>query len=73
MHEEKTTNILAAYKRALNLAAMQKLLEKRLTKAVAIQAKHYNTKHKPYKYNVGNFVYLNNQNIKSTRPSKKLN
>ena len=61
-----------ARKRAFNLAAMQKLLEKRLTKVVAAQAKYYNLKYKPRKYNVKNFVYLNSQNIESTRPSKKL-
>ena len=38
-----------------------------------MQAKHYNSKHKPRKYNIGDFVYLNSQNIKSTRLSKKLN
>ena len=72
VREEKTTDIPAARKRALNLAAMRKLLEKRLTKAVAAQAKHYNSKHKPRKYNVGDLVYLNSRNIESTRPSKKL-
>ena len=51
---------------------MQKLLEKRLTKVVVTQAMHYNSKHKPRKYNVGDFVYFNSQNIESTRPSKKL-
>ena len=72
MREEKTTDIPAARKQVLNLAAMQKLLEKCLTKAVAVQAKYYNLKHKPRKYNIGDLVYFNSQNIKSTRPSKKL-
>ena len=52
--------------------AMKKLLEKHLTKAVAAQAKHYNSKHKLRKYNVGDLVYLNSQNIESTCLSKKL-
>ena len=70
--KEKTTNIPAVRKRALNLAAMQKLLDKHFTKVVAVQAKHYNSKHKPRKYNIGDFVYLNSQNIESTCSSKKL-
>ena len=70
--EEKTINISAACKQAFNLAAIQKLLVKHLIKTVALQAKHYNSKHKPHKYNIGDFVYFNSQNIKSTHPSKKL-
>ena len=73
MRKEKTIDIPATRKQALNLAAMQKLLKKRLTKAVAAQAKHYNLKHKLRKYNIGDLVYLYSQNIKSTRPFKKLN
>ena len=72
VRKKKTTDIPAACKRAFNLAAMQKLLEKRLTKVVAAQVKHYNSKHKLRKYNIGDFVYLNNQNIESTRTFKKL-
>ena len=60
VRKEKTTDILAARKQAFNLAAMRKLLETYITKAVAAQAKHYNSKHKPRKYNVGDLVYLNN-------------
>ena len=73
VRKEKTTNIPAARKQTLNLVAMQKLLEKHLTKAVAAQAKHYNLKHKLRKYNIGDFVYLNSRNIKSIHPFKKLN
>ena len=61
MCKEKITDISTAYKWALNLAAIQKLLEKCLTKVVAAQVKHYNLKHKPRKYNVGDFVYFNSQ------------
>ena len=52
---------------------MRKLLKKHLTKAVTAQARHYNSKHKPRKYNIRNLVYLNSQNIQSTCLSKKLN
>ena len=34
--------------------------------------KYYNAKYKPQSYKVGNMVYLNSKNIKSMRPSKKL-
>ena len=54
------------------MAAMQKFLKKPFMKVVAAQAKHYNLKYKSRKYNVGDLVYLNSQNIKSTCPSKKL-
>ena len=72
VRKKKTTNIPAACKRAFNLAAMQKLLKKHLTKTVTLQAKHYNLKHKPRKYNIGALFYFNSQNIKSTCPFKKL-
>ena len=55
-----------------NLAAIQKLLEKHLTKMMAAQVKHYNLKRKLRNYNVGDFVYHNSQNIESTCPFKKL-
>ena len=72
VRKEKITDIPAAHKRVLNLAAMQKLLKKCFTKAVAVQAKHYNLKHKLRKNNIRDFVYLNSWNIKSTRLFKKL-
>ena len=39
---------------------------------MALQAKHYNSKHKSYKYNVRNLIYYNSQNIELIRSSKKL-
>ena len=39
---------------------------------MAAQAKYYNLKHKPRKYNIRDFVYLNSQNIESTCLFKKL-
>ena len=70
--KKKTTDIPAARNWALNLVAMWKLLEKYLTKTVVLQVKHCNLKHKPHKYNIKDFVYLNSSNIKSTCLSKKL-
>ena len=52
--------------------AIRRHLEERLAKAVAFQAKYYNSKHVARKYNVGNLIYLNSKNIDSIRPTKKL-
>lgn len=60
MRKKKEVNISAAYTQAFNLTTMQKLFEKCFSKAVAAQAKYYNSKHKPRKYNVKNLIYLNN-------------
>ena len=65
-------NVLAAWKHAVNLLVMQKVLNKRLEKAVAAQAKYYNFKHLTCQYNVGNLVYFNSKNIDSTCLTKKL-
>ena len=54
------------------MAAMHRRLEKRLAKAVAFQAKYYNSKHIAREYNVGDLIYLNSKNIDSTRLTKKL-
>ena len=54
------------------MLAMQKLLEHRLTKAIALQAKYYNSKHLVCEYDKGSLIYLKNRNIDSTRPTKKL-
>ena len=54
------------------MAVMCKRLEGRLAKAVAFQAKYYNSKHVAREYNVGDSVYLNSKNIDSTRPTQKL-
>ena len=37
-----------------------------------MQAKYYNSKHQPCKYNIRDFVYFNSWNIESTRLFKKL-
>ena len=51
---------------------MKQKLEVQVKKVVEMQAKYYNVKHQQRKYNVGNKVFLDSQNIKSTWPSKKL-
>ena len=43
-----------------------------ITHAQELQAKYYNRKHKPKVYEVGDAVLLNARNIKTKRPSKKL-
>ena len=70
--EETKYQSACCTERAVNLLAMQQNLEKRLAKAVALQAKYYDLKHFPRTFAVGDFVYLNSKNIDSTRPSKKL-
>ena len=70
--KKRDSDVPAARERAANMVAMQKLMEKHLAKAVAAQAKSYNSKHLPRQYNVGDYVYLNSKNIDLTRPSKKL-
>ena len=72
MHEKKFINISAACKQTLNLIAMQKLLKKCLTKAVILQAKHYNSKYQPCKSNIKDFLYFNSQNIELICLFKKL-
>ena len=72
MQKEQDVEVPAARERAVNLLAMQQNLEKRLAKAVALQAKYYNSKHFPRTFAVGDFVYLNSKNIDLTRLSKKL-
>ena len=72
IRNDKDTEVPEARKRAIDLAAMRGKLEARVKKAVEQQAKYYNAKHKPQSYKVGDMVYLNSKNIKSTRPSKKL-
>ena len=49
-----------------------KKLKARWQVSVDVQARHYNKKHKPMIYKIGNKVYLNSKNIELTRPAKKL-
>ena len=70
--KKQDLNVFTAHKQAVDLMAIYKFVEKQLAKTAATQAKHYNTKHFLRVYNVGEFVYLNSKNIKSTQPTKKL-
>ena len=75
IRDNKDTEVPAARTRAIGLAAMRGKLEAHVRKAVEAQARYYNTKlpsasRKSFK--VGDMVYLNSKNIKSTRPSKEL-
>ena len=70
--KKRDLDVPAACNQAINLEAMQKIVEKQLAKAVASQAKFYNSIHLSCLYNIGAFVYLNSKNINLTRPTKKL-
>ena len=54
------------------MAAIRRCLEKQLAKAIASQAKYYNSKQVAREYNIDNLVYLNSRNIDSTYLTKKL-
>ena len=63
----------AARVRAEEAMVLRDTLTKHLEEARQNQAKYYNEKHLPISYRVGDKVMLNAKNIKTTRPSKKLN
>ena len=73
VQKKQDVEVLVARKRAVNLLAMQQNLEKRLAKAVALQAKYYDLKYLLRTFAVRDFLYLNSKNIDLTRLSKKLN
>ena len=71
----------AADQRGTNPAADQRLerlrevrsqLEERLRDATTAQAKYHNRKHKPQTYAIGDKVLLAMKNLRTVRPSKKL-
>ena len=64
--KKRDLDVPAARKQAANMVAMRKLMKKHLSKGIAAQAKSYNSKHLPQKYNVGDYVYLNSKNIDLT-------
>ena len=69
---EKGSEVPASRVLATEIIDKRKHLEKLLQTASSTQAKYYDQKHIPKTYNVGDKVLLNAKNIKSTRPSKKL-
>ncbi len=62
----------AARDRAEALADMRKSLATRLQEAAKTQARYADRKTQPRSYRVGDKVYLSGRNIKTTRPSGKL-
>lgn len=72
MAKKRKLNVFAAWTYAIDMLAMQKILEKWLAKVVASQAKYYNSKHLQCMYEVGSLFYLNSNNIDLTHPTKKL-
>ena len=72
IQDNKDIKVPLVWKQALNVTVMKQKLEIWVKKAIEAQAKYYNTKHKQQKYNVGDMVFFNSQNIKSTWSFKKL-
>jgi transposase InsO family protein len=62
----------SAKERIEALLEERSLLEERWQQAVEYQAKAYNAKHIPKHYAMGDYVLLSAKNIKTNRPSKKL-
>jgi transposase InsO family protein len=63
---------VAAEERVQELKKVRNYLEDALRHAIETQAKHYDKKHQPRKYVVGDLVMLSKKNLKSWRPSTKL-
>ena len=57
---------------AEEVARIHKLLEIKWQTTFAYASKHYNKKHTPRTFSVGDKVWLNDKNIKTVQPSKKL-
>jgi hypothetical protein len=70
--EREGAEVPAARNRTLDLTRFRDILSQRLEEARQTQAKYYDQKHIPHTYKVGDKVLLNAKNIKTTRPSKKL-
>jgi len=62
----------AAKDRVKEIDNMREALAQRWQGVVEAQAKHYNQKHKPQHFNVGDLVVLSAKNLRQKRPSKKL-
>ena len=62
----------AAKVRTEEVARMHKLLEAKWQTTFAYTSKHYDKKHTPWTFSVGDKVWLNGKNIKTVWPSKKL-
>ena len=66
------TDIPAARVRAEGLTERRRMLEARWKFIMEKQAKNYDKKHVPHIFNKGEKVWLNGKNIRTIRPSKKL-
>ena len=69
---EAPINTPAATERVLALQALRKELESNLRKARTQQAQYYDAKRKPRTYKKGDLVWVNAKNIRTLRPSRKL-
>jgi hypothetical protein len=65
-------DVPAARERATRIQNIRIEMEKQLTQAIQTQATYYDKKRKPRTYAVGDMVWLAAKNIKTTRPSRKL-
>ena len=64
--------VLAARAHAEEVARIRKLLEAKWQTTLAYALKHYDKKHTPWTFSVGDKIWLNDKNIKTVQPSKKL-
>ena len=69
---DRVPNVPAARERAQLLVHMRTELEARWREAVKTQAEYADRKMKPRRYAVGDMVMLSGKNIRTNRPSKKL-
>ncbi|KAA6412922.1 MAG: gag polymerase env [Lasallia pustulata] len=62
----------AAKERVKHVHDIHEALEQRYQNVVKMQAKHYDAKHKPQTYNVGDLIMLSTKNLRLKRPSRKM-
>ena len=72
IQNNKNTKVPSTWEQAINIAIMKRKLEVQVKKIVEAQVQYYNAKHQQQKYNIGDKVFFDSQNIKLTWPSKKL-
>ena len=70
--QQMKQKVPATRARAEEVARMRKLLETKWQTTFAYSLKHYDKKHTPWTFSVGDKVWLNGKNIKTVQPSKKL-
>jgi len=72
LNEFKKHPVPSAYDMAKHLKELHEQLTDLITTAQNQQAKYYDAKHKRIEFQVGDKVWLSSRNIKTQRPSKKL-